>query len=245
MKPHLPKVPAPLTPKRRRPDGASADRAASATTGMAKGASGDHDRVRQCALTRVHRPVDELIRFVLDPNGAIVPDLKHRLPGRGVWLTCARDVVEAAVEKNQFARALRQPVEVSSDLVRLLDRLLAEAALGLLSLANKAGEVVTGFSKVEELVTRRRETLACLLHAVEAAENGRQKLDAKVLKVAEFVGMEPKILRCFTTDELSLALGRLNVVHAAVIQGRVSPKFLQAAARLENFRAGSAAFAAA
>jgi hypothetical protein len=212
---------------------------------MAKRASSDGDRVRQCALTRVHRPVDELIRFVLDPDGALVPDLKHRLPGRGVWLTCAGDVVEAAVEKNQFARALRQPVDVSPDLVQLLDRLLAEAALGLLSFANKAGEVVTGFSKVEELLTRQREKLACMLHAVEAAENGCQKLDAKVLKVAEFAGVGPKILRCFTTDELNLALGRLNVVHAAVIQGRVSPKFLLAAARLEKFRAGSAAFVAA
>jgi len=212
---------------------------------MAKRESSDGERVRQCALTRVHRPVDQLIRFVLDPDGAIVPDLKHRLPGRGVWLTCANDVVDAAVEKNQFARALRQPVEVSPDLVQLLDRLLTEATLGLLSLANKAGEVVTGFSKVEELLTGRREKLTCLLHAVEAAKNGCQKLDAKVLKVVEFVGMKPRILRCFTTDELSLALGRLNVVHAAVIQGRVSPKFLQAAARLENFRAGSAAFAAA
>ena len=212
---------------------------------MAKPISGDRDRVRQCAVTRAHRPVGELIRFVLDPDGAVVPDLKRRLPGRGVWLTCAGDVVEDAVRKNYFARAFRRPVEVNPDLVQLLDRLLAEAALGLLSLANKAGEVVTGFGKVDEKLTRHRATLACLVHAAEAAENGCQKLDAKFLKVPEFVDAGHKILRCFTTDELSLALGRLNVVHAAVIQGRVSPKFLQAAARLENFRAGSAAFAAA
>ena len=212
---------------------------------MAKGASGDREQIRQCAVTRAHRSPSELIRFVLDPNNAVVPDLKRQLPGRGVWLTCASDVVEAAIEKNHFARAFKRSVEVDPELGQLVDRLLAEAALGLLSFANKAGEVVTGFSKVEELITRRPQKLACLLHAVEAAENGCQKLDAKVSRAAESAGMEPKILRCFTTDELSLALGRLNVVHAAVIQGRVSPKFLQAAARLENFRAGSAAFAAA
>ncbi len=212
---------------------------------MTKRASGDRDQVRQCAVTRAHRSADELIRFVLDPNDSVVPDLKRQLPGRGVWLTCAGDVVEAAVKKNYFARAFRRPVDVSPDLVQLVDRLLAEAALGLLSFANKAGEVVTGFGKVDERLTRQRATLACLVHAGEAAENGCQKLDAKFLKVLEFVDLGSKILRCFTTDELSLALGRLNVVHAAVIQGRVSPKFLQAAARLENFRAGSAAFAAA
>ena len=212
---------------------------------MAKRISGDHDRVRQCAVTRAHRPVGELIRFVLDPDGEVVPDLKRRLPGRGLWLTCAGDVIEDAVRKNYFARAFRRPVEVSSDLVQLLDRLLAEAALGLLGFANKAGEVVTGFAKVDDKLTRHRETIACLVHAAEAAENGCQKLDAKFLKVPEFVDAGAEILRCFTTDELSLALGRLNVVHAAVIQGRLSPKFLQAAARLENFRAGSATFAAA
>jgi len=114
-----------------------------------------------------------------------------------------------------------------------------------LSIANKAGEVVMGFAKLEELLRRRRAKLACLLHAIEAAQNGRQKLDAKILKDPDFADMRPRILSCFTTDELDLALGRLNVVHAAVIQGRVSPRFLQAASRLENFRAGSAAFAAA
>jgi len=212
---------------------------------MARPDSVEPERVRQCAATRAHRPTAELIRFVLDPDGAVVPDLKCRLPGRGVWLTCASDVVQAAVDKNQFARAFKCAAKAAPDLADLLDRLLSQVALGYLSLANKAGEVVTGFGKVDELLSRRGAEVICLIHAREAAEHGRRKLDAKYSRVAESGSMDPRILACFTTDELSLALGRGNVVHAAMVRDRVSPKFLQAAARLENYRAGSASYVAA
>ena len=108
------------------------------------------DGVRSCALTRARRPKDELIRFVLGPDGAVVPDLKEKLPGRGVWVTAAQDTVAKAAKRNVFARALKTEAKVPEGLAGQVDRLLADAALSALGLANKAGEAVFGHAKVEE-----------------------------------------------------------------------------------------------
>jgi len=94
---------------------------------------GADDIVRRCALTRARRPKDELIRFVLGPEGTIVPDLREKLPGRGVWLTAAHDTVAEAVKRNVFARALKAEAKAPEGLAAQVDRLLAGAALSVLS----------------------------------------------------------------------------------------------------------------
>ena len=121
-----------------------------------EGQDGVDDGVRSCALTRARRPKDELIRFVLGPDGAVVPDLKEKLPGRGVWVTAAYDTVAKAAKRNVFARALKTKAKVPEDLAGQVDRLLADAALSALGLANKAGEAVFGHAKVEEALAKGR-----------------------------------------------------------------------------------------
>jgi hypothetical protein len=200
---------------------------------------GDDDAVRRCALTRARRPKDDLIRFVLGPDGAVVPDLKERLPGRGVWLTAAHDRVAEAAKRNVFARALKTEAKVPESLAAQVDRLLADAALSALALANKAGEAVFGHAKVEEAIAKGR--VLALVHAQEAAEDGCRKLDGKARGMRE--GSPAPVVRAFGVDELSLASGRTNVIHAALIQGGAARKFLAAAARVERYRKGSAAFA--
>lgn len=197
------------------------------------------DRVRACALTRVRRPKDELIRFVLGPDATIVPDLKEKLPGRGVWLTAAHDVVAEAAKRNAFARALKTAAKVPEGLAAQVERLLAEAAQSALALANKAGEAVFGNAKVEEALVKGR--VLALIHAKEAAEDGCRKLDGK----ARGIGSESPIptIRALTADELGLASGRSNVIHAALIQGGAARNVLAAASRLERYRKGRAAFA--
>ena len=200
---------------------------------------GDDDAVRRCVLTRARRPKDDLIRFVLGPDGAVVPDLKERLPGRGVWLTAAHDRVAEAAKRNVFARALKTEAKVPESLAAQVDRLLADAALSALALANKAGEAVFGHAKVEEAIAKGR--VLALVHAQEAAEDGCRKLDGKARGMRE--GSPAPVVRAFGVDELSLASGRTNVIHAALIQGGAARKFLAAAARVERYRKGSAAFA--
>ena len=195
--------------------------------------------IRRCALSRVTRPKDELLRFVLGPDGTIVPDIKEKLPGRGVWLTAAHDSVADGAKRNVFARALKAEAKVPEGLAGMVDRLLADAALGALALANKAGEVVFGAAKVEEAIARGR--VVALIHAREAADDGCRKLDGKFRGMTG--EMPPPAVRAFTTDELGLASGRTNVIHAALIQGGAALRFLAAASRLERYRKGSVAFA--
>ena len=200
---------------------------------------GADDIVRRCALTRARRPKDELIRFVLGPEGTIVPDLREKLPGRGVWLTAAHDTVAEAVKRNVFARALKAEAKAPEGLAAQVDRLLAGAALSALSLANKAGGAVFGHAKVEEAIARGR--VLALIHAKEAADDGCRKLDGKARGMGD--GSPVPAIRAFGTDQLGLASGRTNVIHAALIQGGAARKFLAATARVERYRKGSATFA--
>lgn len=194
---------------------------------------------RRCAVTRAHRSRDDLIRFVLGPDGAVVPDLKEKLPGRGVWLTAAHETVAEAVKRKAFGRAFKAEAKTPEGLPDHVDGLLADAAIGALSLANKAGELVFGHSKVEEALGKGR--VIALIHASDAAADGCRKLDGKARAATEGRGL-PSIC-AFTADELGLASGRTNVIHAALIQGGAARKFLAAASRVERYRKGIAAFA--
>ena len=195
------------------------------------------DTVRRCALTRMRLPKQDLIRFVLAPTGEIVPDLKERLPGRGGWVTADHAVVAEAAKRNVFARALKVQAKVPAGLARQVDRLLVEAALGALALANKAGEVVFGTAKVEEAIAKAK--VAALIHASDAAEDGCRKLDGRFRAAAR--GETPPPIRLFSAGELGLASGKTNVIHAALIQGGAAAKFLASASRAERYRKGSAA----
>ena len=191
------------------------------------------DLTRTDIVSRETRPVGDLIRFVLAPDGTVVPDLKRDLPGRGVWVEATRVAVDKAVNRRLFARAFRQSVEVSAGLVDLVDGLLAKQALGTFGLARKAGLVVTGFAKVEAAVARER--LAGLVHAAEAGSDGVEKLAAALRR--RFGGeVGCPVVRIFTGAQLDLALGRSNVIHAALLAGRASEIFFERAGALGRFR---------
>ena len=186
---------------------------------------------RRCLTTRASGPTDGLIRFVLAPDGAVVPDLKRRLPGRGAWVTARAAEVREAARRNLFARAFRKPAKPAADLAEQVDRLLEARALEALALANKAGRIVAGFAKVEAALATG--SVAALIHAAEAAEDGMRKLAAKAPGPVETI-------RLFGGEQLDLALGRTNVVHAALIAGDISRLALERAAALARYRAGEA-----
>src|SRR6186997_389002 len=104
---------------------------------------------RFCVVTGEVKPVDQMIRFVLGPDGAAVPDLKRRLPGRGVWITATRQALATAVARKAFARSFKRDVRATADLVDLTDRLIERAALDALAMAHKARQVAIGFAKTE------------------------------------------------------------------------------------------------
>lgn len=204
---------------------------------------GSAGRLRLCAATREALDPDALIRFVAGPDGDIVPDLARRLPGRGVWVTASKDVLSRAVKANVFAKSLKRNVRADSQLPDRVEQLLEKRALEALAMANKAGLVTTGFQQVDELL--ECGTAVALVQGADAAEGGREKLQRKFAAVARAKGQEAALVTSLSTEQLSLAMGRSNVVHAAVIQGGAAQRFLNAAERLERFRSGSVASGAA
>jgi len=190
---------------------------------------------RYCVVTRAARPVEDMIRFVIAPNGEAVADLKHNLPGRGVWVTATRTAVTAAVNTRAFARGFRREVRLAANFVEAVERSLENAALDALAMARKAGSVAMGFAKVESAL--KRETVIALLHAVEAAADGVKKLDS-TRKQSQQSG-SVTIIRILSAAQLDLALGRPNVIHAALLAGRASETFMARLRRLERFRTGA------
>ena len=183
---------------------------------------------RMCIVTRKCLDEDALVRFVRGPDGEAVPDLARKLPGRGVWVSLNRQRVAEAVKKHLFSRGFGAETKASADLPELVGSLLRKAGLSYLSLAKKAGEAVTGFMKVEDMLGGGRTRV--LIHAVEAAPDGCRKLD-------KLAGREVEKTSVFHLDELDLAFGRSNVIHAAVAKGGLAEKLLAALRRLEIYEA--------
>jgi predicted RNA-binding protein YlxR (DUF448 family) len=190
---------------------------------------------RTCALTRELKPVAELIRFVVGPTGDAVPDVKRKLPGRGIWLTATRDAIEDATKRNVFARGFRRDIRVASDLVAQTEQLIERAALEALAMAGKAGAVATGFSKVEAACGG---DILALIHAADAGDDGKRKLAAALRRNSAGESLGIVVIDAFTGVQLDLALNRPNVVHAALLAGPGSETFLARVARLTRFRTG-------
>jgi uncharacterized protein len=184
---------------------------------------------RRCICTGEVRDRSLLLRFVIGPDGEIVPDVAARLPGRGLWLTPRRDIVERAVERRLFARVSRRPLAVPSGLADRVEALLAQRCRDGLGLARRAGIAVGGFEKVREAL--RAGDAAVLFEAVDAAEGGRRKMRG--------LGRGLSIAVALTAAEIGAAFGRDHVVHASVGSGALSVRLLADAGKLAGFRAGA------
>jgi hypothetical protein len=192
---------------------------------------------RTCALSRKLKPVSELIRFVVGPAGEAVPDIKRKLPGRGIWIDGTRAAVEEAVKRNVFARGFKRDVKAARDLADQTERLLETAALDALAIAGKAGLVTAGFAKVE--ASLGHDGVRGLIHASDAAADGKRKLDGALHRNRDEKHREIAIIDIFSGSQLDLALNRPNVVHAALLAGPGSDTFLARVARLARFRTGN------
>ena len=192
-------------------------------------------RHRLCAVTRAVLPINELIRFVVGPDGAIVPDIRNKLPGRGVWVTAAQSAVAEALKTKAFQRSLKKPVLVDASLPGLIAQLLEKRALEALSFVNKSGALILGFERVLETITAAKALQ--ILHANDAATDGVRKLDRRRAAQAGSDDL-PLSIVCFSNEQLSLALGRPNVVHAALLDGPASRNFIEQTGRFTRYRSG-------
>jgi len=200
----------------------------------------DRGRERLCVATRMVRPVTDLIRFVIGPDGQTVPDLKHKLPGRGVWVTATHDALDDAIRRKAFSRGFKRDVRLPADLLTHTERLLERAVLDALAIAGKAGLVAAGFTRAQTALASG--TVVALLHAAEASSDGVRKLDAMLRRAPR--GRPVAVIGFLTSAQLDLALRRPNVIHAALLAGSPSDTFLARLRRLERFRTGDPAVAA-
>ena len=197
--------------------------------------------MRECAVTREQKPVGDLIRFAVGPDEAIVPDTDAKAEGRGVWVTLGQSAVAEAVKKKAFAKSLKTAVTVPSDLAELTRQRLEQRLTAALSMARKAGQITTGASKVRDALAKG-EVLA-LLTANDAAADGRGKLANMLAAInhtareAGETGPEVPHLELLSSDQLGLALGLENVIHAALTKGAAAQSALARAQRLARYDA--------
>ena len=192
---------------------------------------------RTCIVTRRQTEPDELIRFVVGPDKAVVPDIKKNLPGRGCWVTADRTHVDKAARKGLFARAFQAEVALPPDLGGMVDGILAKSALGALGLARKAGAVALGATKVEASV--RSGAAVLVLHASEASEDGLRKINQARRATVYAGGPQIAAYKLFSEAELGLALGGTNVIHAAVLAGDPGKAVQKRMVALDRYRGGS------
>ena len=191
------------------------------------------NRERRDIVSGEVMPDHRLIRFVADPDGKIVPDVAAKLPGRGAWVSASRAAITEAVQKKLFAKALKAPVSASDDLAERTEKALVARILGDLGLARRAGNLVLGFDNVLRMLDSPRPP-ALLIEAKDGANDGKRKL----YNAAHARGLKPVVVESLASTELGLALGRENVIHAAVHPGGLAERLMLDSQRLEALRAG-------
>ncbi len=197
------------------------------------------DSERTCIVTRqIHAP-SEMLRFVLGPDETVVPDLKRNLPGRGVWVSAEAKIVAEAVKRQLFAKGFKTKARASETLSEEVDRLMEQQALQSLSIANKAGLVTSGAAKVEKIIGAG--PVAGMVHAIDGGSDGIRKMGQVLMRTYGPVSARIPRIILFASGQLDLALGRSNVIHAALKRGAASDVFLERCRRLTHYRHGAEA----
>jgi predicted RNA-binding protein YlxR (DUF448 family) len=191
--------------------------------------------LRRCIVTRERLAKEAMIRFVIGPGRAVVPDLAARLPGRGIWLSARGDVLETARAKGGFGRAARGPVTVSADLAGIVRNGLLRRITELLGLARRAGQAVAGFEKAQVLTRGGRAGLVV------------QAWDGSAEECARFLsGATPglRVVAPLDAAALGAVFGRDRVVHVAIVAGRLADALADETARLTGLLTDAAGLAA-
>ena len=189
-------------------------------------------RERRCIVTGEIMPDSRLIRFVAAPDGQVVPDVAAKLPGRGLWVTASRAAITQAVEKKLFSRAAKANVTADATLADRTEQALVSRMLGDLGLARRSGALVLGFDNVLRALEGPRPPKV-LIEAFDGSADGKRKLYA----AAHRLELECAVIESLTSAELGLALGRENVIHAAVQPGGLAERLTLDAQRLNGLRA--------
>ena len=198
-----------------------------------------HMPERKCILSGDHAARDALVRLAVGPDGEVLPDVRAKAPGRGAWIGVDRATLEAAQAKGKLKGALMRSfkgaaLKIPDDLGARIEAALRQAALDRLGLEARSGTLLTGSEKIE--TAARRGEVHLLIHAADASEDGNRKLDQAWRVGGGGEEMDGQGL-VFPAERaiLSLALGRQNVVHVALIDRAAAARVSHALARWRAF----------
>ncbi len=191
--------------------------------GATKDRTGESER--KCIATGESQPKQGLIRFVMGPDGQVVPDVMGKLPGRGVYVASSREALATAVKKKLFARGFKAQVHVPGELVHEVERQVVRRLIELISLARKSGDAVSGFERVKDWLAK--EEAQVLIQASDGSGRGKSKLSTPY---------KGKFIGCLKADELGMAFGRQTAIHAALASGGLSKRVVDEAQRLQGLR---------
>ncbi len=239
-----------------RPEAGAADRRRGQASGRPSAGKAAEPQ-RRCLVTRASRPKGGLLRFVVSPEGLLVPDLGARLPGRGLYVTPDRALLETAIAKRLFAKGARRAVEVPADLPERVDALLRQRALDLIGFAKRAGQAVAGHDRAKSWIEQGRA--AVLVQAADGSEGSRQRLAGVVAAIAETARAQasqgagagagssaaPKVIELFGQAELGAVFGRASAVHVAIAPGGLAKQLASTADQLLSYETAAAAQKAA
>lgn len=190
--------------------------------------------LRRCLASATKKETAALVRFVVGPDGVLVPDVGGRLPGRGLWLSADAGALERASRKGLFARALKMPVRLPADLKDEVERQLVRRCLDLVSFARRSGEAVCGLDRTNAWLASGKAAIVCT-----ARDAGTGSTAGRAASTEP--GGGPAHLDVLTADELGAVFGRARVAHAAIARGRLAERIGIEARRLAGFRRPAAA----
>lgn len=191
---------------------------------------------RTCILSGETKPRAKMIRLVIGPDGSLVPDVAEKLPGRGIWISTNRVMLDENIASGKFKKAVARSLKANfkadaHDLPELIERLLTRRCLDRLGLEQRAGNIVTGFDKIKaETLGKAAGKIIGYVTANDGGDDGQSKLSAL---------LSPKVIisSLFNRQELSQALGKDNAVHVVVFDSGGARVLLAELDRLQHFRA--------
>ena len=180
---------------------------------------------RRCLVSGEPRPREALIRFVLGPDNTVYPDLTEKLDGRGVWITAKKSILQTAVSKRVFNKGFGRAVKIPEDLVQTVENCLMKRTLDLLSLANKAGAVETGFDKIKDAT--QKEKFAFMIEAKDGSISERNRM-------IEHLQENISVYSLLSREQLSEHIGR-DCVHVAIKNSKMTATLQKELERLNAF----------
>ena len=180
---------------------------------------------RKCIASGEVKDKSSLLRFVVTPDNMIVADVLEKLPGKGIWLGCSKDLLEKTLRDGLLARVTKKPITVPETLLDDVEQMLTNRVISLISLARKSGRAVAGYEKVKDWLSKDLATV--LVQSQDGSERGKSKLSTP--RSGTFIDW-------LKTSELGLAFGRQTVIHCALASGGITQRVVHDALRLKGLR---------